>query len=74
MPEVESLWPGMELGLRVRGQKYKFFLELQISIYLEEKCYVYNIFTIFSQQIVSERLLFVVMSGQKGNLSCGFKL
>ena len=65
----------MELGLRVRGQKYIFFfLKLQISIYLEEKCYVYNIFTIFSQQIVSERLLLVVMSGQKGNLSCGFKL
>ena len=29
---------------------------------------------IFSQQIVSGRLLLVVMSEQKGNLSCGFKL
>ena len=27
MLEVESLWPGMELGLRVRGQKYKIFFE-----------------------------------------------
>ena len=31
-------------------------------------------FTIFSQQIVSDRLLLVVMSEQKNNLSCEFKL
>ena len=66
-----------ELGPRVRGgQKYKqfFFLKLQVSIYLEEKCYVHNIFTTFSQQIISGKLLLVVMSEQKSNLSCGFKL
>ena len=45
---------GTELELRVRrGQKYKqfffFFLKLQVSIHLEEKCYVHNIFTTFSQ-------------------------
>ena len=64
--------PGMELGLRVKGGKsitFFFFLKLQISIHLEEKCYVHNIFTTFSQQFVSGRQLLVVMSGQKGNLS-----
>ena len=64
--------PGMELGLRVKGAKsitFFFFLKLQISIHLEEKCYVHNIFTTFSQQFVSGRQLLVVMSGQKGNLS-----
>ena len=66
---------GTELGLRIRGGKSinKFFFETP-SIYLEEKWYVHNIFTIFSQQIVSGRLLLVVMSEQKSNLSCGFKL
>ena len=63
----------MELGLRVKGGKsitfFFFFLKLQISIHLEEKCYVHNIFTTFSQQFVSGRQLLVVMSGQKGNLS-----
>ena len=61
----------MELGLRVKGGKsiIFFFLKLQISIHLEEKCYVHNIFTTFSQQFVSGRQLLVVMSGQKGNLS-----
>ena len=65
-----------ELGLRVRRSKsiIFFFWKLQISIHLEEKCYVHNIFTTFSQQFVSGRQLLVVMSGQKGNLSCGFKL
>ena len=67
---------GTELGLRVRGDKSinKFFLKLQVSIHLEEKCYVHNIFTTFSQQIVSGKLLLVVISEQKSNLSCGFKL
>ena len=66
---------GTKLGLRVRGGKSirKFFFET-LSIHLEEKCYVYNIFTIFSQQIVSGSLLLVVMSEQKTNLSCEFKL
>ena len=45
-----------------------------MSIHLEEKCYVHNIFTTFSQQIVSDMLLLIVMSEQKSNLSCGFKL
>ena len=49
-------------------------MKLQISIHLEEKFYIHNIFTTFSQQIVSGRLLLVVMSGQKNNLSYGFKL
>ena len=49
-------------------------MKLQISIHLEKKYYVHNIFTIFSQQIVSGRLLLVVMSEQKNNLSCEFKL
>jgi len=31
-------------------------------------------FTTFSQQIINDRLLLVVMSGQKSNLSCRFKL
>ena len=30
--------------------------------------------TIFSEQILSDRLLLAIMSGQKSNLSCGFKL
>ena len=38
------------------------------------KCYVHYIFTIFLQQILSGRLLLVVIGGQKSNLSCGFKL
>lgn len=50
--------------LELVGQKYKqfFFLKLQTSIHLEEKCYVHNIFVIFLQKIVSNRLLLVVMS------------
>ena len=41
---------GTELGLRVKGGKSinNFFLKLQVSIHLEEKYYVYNIFTTFS--------------------------
>ena len=35
-----------------------------------EECYVHNIFIILSQQILGDRLLFVVTSGQKNNLSC----
>ena len=40
----------------------------------KEKCYVHNIFTILSQQIINDKLLLVVMGGQKSNLSCKFKL
>ena len=66
----------MELGLRVRGGKSTniYFLKLQVSIHLEVKCYVHNIFITFSQQIESGRLLLIVRSEQKSNLSCGFKL
>ena len=31
-------------------------------------------FTIFLQQILSDRLLLVIMDEQKSDLSCGFKL
>ena len=80
---THSLWRvyiyiyiGTELGLRVREGKSisNFFLKLQVSIHLEEKCYVHNIFTTFSQQIVNGSLLLIVMSEQKTNLSCEFKL
>ena len=40
----------------------------------KEKCYVHNIFTILSQQIINDKLLLVVMGGEKSNLSCKFKL
>ena len=75
-PNQPPLQTGTELGLRVRGGKSisKFFLKLQVRIHLEEKCYVHNIFTTFSQQIVNGSLLLVVMSEQKTNLSCEFKL
>ena len=61
------IYIGTELGLRVREGKSisKFFLKLQVSIHLEEKCYVHNIFTTFSQQIVNGSLLLIVMSEQK---------
>ena len=68
---------GAELGLRVRGGKSIskfFFLKLQVSIHLEEKCYVHNIFITFSEQIVNGSLLLVVMCEQKSNLSCELKL
>ena len=39
-----------------------------------EKCYVHNIFTTLSQQILSDRLLLAVISGQKSNFSGEFKL
>ena len=46
--EYYSSRPGTKLGLRIKGgQKYIyiiFFWKLQIGIYLEEKCYVHNIF------------------------------
>ena len=38
------------------------------------KCYVHYFFTILLQQILSGRLLLVVIGGQKSNSSCGFKL
>ena len=37
------------------------------------KCYVHNIFTIFSYQILSGSLLLVVIVGQKSNFSDKFK-
>lgn len=54
----------MEPGFGVSGAKVQtiFFLKLKTSIHLEEKCYVHNIFVIFLQKIVSNRLLLVVMS------------
>ena len=45
-----------------------------LRLLLKDKCYVHNIFIILSQQILSGRLLLVVMNGQKSNLSYGFKL
>ena len=42
--------------------------------YLKEKYYIHNIFITFSQQILNDRLLVIIASGQKSNLSCGFKL
>ena len=38
------------------------------------KCYVHNIFTTLSQQILSSKLLLVIMGGKKSNLNCEFKL
>ena len=50
-------------------------LGLQLKPYLNiEKYYVYKIFTILSYQILSGRLLLVVIGGQKINLNFGFKL
>ena len=40
----------------------------------KEKCYVHNIFTTLSQQIINDRLLLIVMDEKKSNLSCRFKL
>ena len=37
-------------------------------------CYENTIFTIFSQQILSVRLLLAVISGEKSKFSGGFKL
>ena len=38
------------------------------------KCYVNNIFTTLSQQIINGRLLLIVIGGEKSNLSGKFKL
>ena len=38
------------------------------------KCYVHNIFTTLSQQILNSKLLLVIMGGKKSNLNCEFKL
>ena len=46
----------------------------QDSYNLIKKCYVHNIFTILLQKILSGKLLLIVISGQKSNLSNGFKL
>ena len=37
-----------------------------------EKCYIHNIFKIFSQQILSDKLLLVDVGEKKSNLICGF--
>ena len=75
---IECYLPWTELGFRVRKgksiNKKIFFFETLNKHSFRRECYVHNIFTTFSQQIVSSRLLLVVMSGQKSNLSCGFKL
>ena len=82
--EYYSSRPGTKLGLRIKGgQKYIyiyiffffFFLETpNRHLFRREMLCSQYFFTTFSQQFVSGRLLLVVMSGQKGNLSCGFKL
>ena len=46
----------------------------EYSSFYKEKCYIHNIFTTLSQQIINDRLLLVVMDEQKSNLSCRFKL
>ena len=38
-----------------------------------EKLYVHNIFTIFLQQIIGDRLLLIVIVEEKNNLSVWFK-
>ena len=40
----------------------------------KKKCYVHNIFTTISQQILSGSLLLAVFGWQKCNFSCRFKL
>ena len=57
----------MELGFRVREgksiNKFFFFFETVNKHSFRRECYVHNIFITFSQQIVSTKLLLVVMSG-----------
>ena len=43
-------------------------------LFLIKEILSHNIFTILSQQMLSDRLLLVVIGGQRNNLSCGFKL
>ena len=73
---IEYYLPWTELGFRVREGKSinNFFFETLNKHSFRRECYVHNIFTTFSQQIVSSMLLLVVMSDQKSNLSYGFKL
>ena len=42
--------------------------------YIIGKWYIHNIFIIFSEQILSGKLLLVVMGGQKSNLSCKIQI
>ena len=51
---------------------YKLFIKA-LRYILKEKWYVHNIFTIFLQQILSGRLLLVVIVMAKSNLSVRFK-
>ena len=51
---------------------YKLFIKA-LRYILKEKWYVHNIFTIFLQQILSDRLLLVVIVRAKSNLSVRFK-
>ena len=47
-----------------------FSFQFQQNKFYPNRSYVHNIFTTFSKQIVSDRLLLIVMSEQKSNLSC----
>ena len=53
-------------------------VEVLYPFYLCSVCFLSlmrnDMFTTFLQQILSSRLLLVVMGGQKNNLSCEFKL
>lgn len=49
-------------------------VEFGVKLIFFENCYVYNIFTILSQQILSGGLSLAITSGQKSSVSGGFKL
>ena len=56
----------------VKKKKKKVFLSIK---HLDnEKCYVHDIFTILSQQILNDKMLFAITSGQKSNFSSRFRL
>lgn len=43
-------------------------------VFVSTKNFIYNIFTIFLQQIISDELLPAVITGQKNNFNGGFKI
>ena len=43
-------------------------------LFLIREILSHNIFTTLSEQMLSDRLLLVVIGRQRNNLSCGFKL
>ena len=49
------------------------YLTTRLS-YIIGKWYIHNIFTIFSEQILSGKLLLVVMDGQKSNLNYNIQI